>query len=39
MITLVFDADFELLLLQNGKIVQNGANFLGTSLKIRLQNS
>ena len=37
MVTLVFQAVFELLLLQNGKKSQNGANFLGTSLKIRFQ--
>ena len=35
--TLVFQAVFELLLLQNGKVYQNGANFLGTSRKISFQ--
>ena len=32
-----FQAVFELLVLQNGKKSKNGANFLGTSLKIRFQ--
>jgi hypothetical protein len=34
---LVFQAVSELLLLQNVKKVQNGANLLGASLKIRFQ--
>jgi hypothetical protein len=34
---LVFQAVSELLLLQNVKKVQNGANFLGASLKIPIQ--
>ena len=37
MVTLVFQAISDLLLLQNVKNVQNGTNFLGTSLKIRFQ--
>lgn len=36
-VTLVFQAVSELLLLQNVKKVQNGANFLKASLKIRFQ--
>ena len=37
MVTLVFQAVSDLLLLQNVKKVRNSANFLGISLKIRFR--